>query len=59
MDQRLVQALREAVPGHAIIASPAFAIRRAGYLAELAWQRFAAGERDNLSSLSPIYLQHA
>ncbi|MBC7231741.1 MAG: tRNA (adenosine(37)-N6)-threonylcarbamoyltransferase complex dimerization subunit type 1 TsaB [Chloroflexi bacterium] len=59
MDQRLIQALREAVPGHAIIASPAFAIRRAGYLAELAWQRFAAGERDNLSSLSPIYLQHA
>nr|MBC7244878.1 tRNA (adenosine(37)-N6)-threonylcarbamoyltransferase complex dimerization subunit type 1 TsaB [Chloroflexota bacterium] len=59
IDPRLGQALREAVPRQAIIVSPALAMRRTGYLAELAWQRFVAGERDDLSLLSPIYLQHA
>jgi len=42
-----------------VVASPALSMRRAGYLAELAWQRFSAGERDELFSLTPIYLQHA
>lgn len=37
--------------------APALSLRRAGYLAELAWVRFAAGERDDPSTLSPIYLQ--
>lgn len=36
---------------------PALAMRRAGYLAELAWQRLQAGQTDNPASLSPIYLQ--
>jgi tRNA threonylcarbamoyladenosine biosynthesis protein TsaB len=36
---------------------PALAMRRAGCLAELAWLRFAAGERDDAAALSPIYLQ--
>jgi tRNA threonylcarbamoyladenosine biosynthesis protein TsaB len=31
-------------------------LRRAGYLADLAWQRFCRGERDDLASLEPIYL---
>jgi tRNA threonylcarbamoyladenosine biosynthesis protein TsaB len=36
---------------------PALAVRRAGYLAELAWKRHQAGEADDLATLSPIYLQ--
>lgn len=42
--------------GLAVILPPALALRRPGYLAELAWQRFAVGERDDPESLSPIYL---
>ncbi len=32
-------------------------MRRAGYLAELAWARYEAGGRDDPATLSPIYLQ--
>ena len=62
LDARLVEALRAADTQRApcaVIASPALSMRRAGYLAELAWQRFSAGEWDDLSSLAPIYLQSA
>lgn len=36
---------------------PALALRRAGCLAELAWARYQAGERDDPAALSPLYLQ--
>ncbi len=36
---------------------PALAMRRPGYLAELAWQRYLNGEADDVASLSPIYAQ--
>ncbi len=36
---------------------PALATRRAGYLAELAWNRLSAGQTDDPATLSPIYLQ--
>jgi tRNA threonylcarbamoyladenosine biosynthesis protein TsaB len=42
--------------GQAVLLPPALSTRRAGYLAEMAWRRFTAGERDDLASLSPIYL---
>jgi tRNA threonylcarbamoyladenosine biosynthesis protein TsaB len=35
----------------------ALTMRRGGYLAELGWMRFVAGESDDPASLSPIYLQ--
>jgi tRNA threonylcarbamoyladenosine biosynthesis protein TsaB len=35
---------------------PALSIRRPGCLAEIGWDRYAAGERDDPASLSPIYL---
>jgi len=35
---------------------PALSMRRAGHLAEIAWSRFIAGEKDDLATLSPIYL---
>jgi len=51
--------LRAAAPDKAIVASPASAARRAGYLAELAWKRFVAGDQDDPVSLTPLYLQTA
>ncbi len=39
------------------IASPAASLRRPGYLAELAWQRWQAGEVDDPETLAPNYLQ--
>jgi tRNA threonylcarbamoyladenosine biosynthesis protein TsaB len=38
---------------------PPAQLRRPGYLAALAWQRFVAGERDDLVTLEPIYLGEA
>lgn len=58
-DHHLAEALRSSLPDLAMLASPALAPRRAGCLAELAWKRFEAGERDDPASLSPIYLQTA
>jgi len=49
-------ALREGLGEQARLASPALSLRRAGYLAELAWARYERGERDDPVSLSPIYL---
>lgn len=43
--------------GRAHFLPPALAVRRAGHLAELAWQRLSNGERDDAAALSPIYLQ--
>lgn len=41
------------------LASPAASLRRPSYLAELAWQRWQAGQVDEVVSLSPIYLHIA
>jgi tRNA threonylcarbamoyladenosine biosynthesis protein TsaB len=38
------------------ILAPAFALRRAGFLAEIAWQRIRAGTIDDPAALQPIYL---
>jgi tRNA threonylcarbamoyladenosine biosynthesis protein TsaB len=35
---------------------PALSLRRAGYLAEIAWGRYVAGQADDLATLCPIYL---
>lgn len=39
------------------IASPANSLRRPAYLAELAWQRWQAGDVDDPETLAPVYLQ--
>jgi len=36
--------------------APAFALRRAGFLAEIAWQKIRAGAIDDPAALQPIYL---
>ncbi len=51
------EGLRERWGDRAVIAGPASALRRAGFLAELGWQRLQRGESDDLASLSPIYLR--
>jgi len=38
------------------VASPALGARRAGFLAEIAWLRLRAGERDDPATLEPIYV---
>ncbi|CAG0930499.1 tRNA threonylcarbamoyladenosine biosynthesis protein TsaB [Thermoflexales bacterium] len=35
---------------------PAFSLRRAGFLAEIAWERIQAGQIDDPATLQPIYL---
>lgn len=40
-------------------ATPSQTMRRPACLAELAWLRFKRGERDDLATLSPIYLKSA
>lgn len=39
------------------LAPPAAAVRRAGYLAELGWQRLRKSEIDDASLLAPVYLR--
>lgn len=42
----------------ATVAPPASRLRRAGHLAEMAWQRLNRGEVDNPATLTPVYLKH-
>ena len=41
---------------NALIVSPAHSIRRPGFLAELGWQRWQAGQVDDANTLAPTYL---
>ncbi len=41
-----------------ILATPANSVRRPAILAELAWQRWKAGDVDSPETLSPMYLHH-
>lgn len=58
IEAQAAQLLRQCLGEKAILASPAFSLRRAGYLAELGWQRLERGEVDDPTTLSPIYLHH-
>jgi tRNA threonylcarbamoyladenosine biosynthesis protein TsaB len=58
IDQDLAESLRNTSPPQVVVANPAFSLRRAGYLAELAWKRFLTGQHDDPASLKPIYLHH-
>ncbi len=55
-DERQVLARRRK---NAILVSPAQALRRPSYLAELAWERWHQGQVDDVISLAPIYLHIA
>jgi tRNA threonylcarbamoyladenosine biosynthesis protein TsaB len=53
-ERRLLSRKRKNV----ILASPAHSLRRPSFLAELAWQRWQAGQADDPATLSPIYLHY-
>ncbi len=53
-EQRLLVRKRKNV----ILASPAQAIRRPSYLAELGWRRLQAGKIDDPATLTPVYLHY-
>ncbi len=57
LDGAAIAAIEQQLGRLANIAPPATSLRRAGYLAELAWQRAQQGEPDNLATLQAIYLQ--
>jgi tRNA threonylcarbamoyladenosine biosynthesis protein TsaB len=42
----------------AVLLPAATRLRRAGFLAEIAWRRLNRGETDDPATLTPIYLQH-
>jgi tRNA threonylcarbamoyladenosine biosynthesis protein TsaB len=42
----------------AVLLPAAARLRRAGFLAELAWRRLNRGEADDPATLTPVYLQH-
>lgn len=58
VDAALAKLVTERLGTRAVIASPALNVRRAGFLAELAWARFQRGESDDAASLAPMYMPH-
>jgi len=59
ISEELAEALREALGRQAAVGPAAMSVRRAGFIAELAWRRLAAGQTDDAASLKPIYLREA
>jgi len=55
IDPAGTQALRR-LGARVVIARPAASLRRAGYLADLAWRRLKRGDRDDPATLAPLYL---
>jgi tRNA threonylcarbamoyladenosine biosynthesis protein TsaB len=58
IDDQAAAWLRERSGEAAIIPTPALRLRRAAYLAELAANRLARNDVDDLATLAPLYLQH-
>jgi tRNA threonylcarbamoyladenosine biosynthesis protein TsaB len=58
IDAALAQLLAERLGPRAVIASSAMTVRRAGFLAELAWARFLRGASDDTASLGPMYMPY-
>ncbi len=59
IDEPLHDALRAAFDKRVLFASDALSVRRAGFLAAIAWQRWQAGDIDDLTSLAPYYIPTA
>ena len=57
IDQAGLDALKK-LKRLAIVPSPAFSLRRASFLAELAWARHHRGQPDDPAALAPIYLKY-
>jgi tRNA threonylcarbamoyladenosine biosynthesis protein TsaB len=50
--------IRQRLGEETVIVAPSASLRRAGYLAEIGWERLARGDCDDPVTLSPIYLHH-
>ncbi|RIK27675.1 MAG: tRNA (adenosine(37)-N6)-threonylcarbamoyltransferase complex dimerization subunit type 1 TsaB [Chloroflexi bacterium] len=59
MDDALPEQLRAYAGERMTLAPRALQLRRAGFLAELAWRRWQAGERANVETLAPYYVPTA
>ena len=60
VSEELAETLRQTLGRQAAIAGAgATSVGRAGFIAELAWRRLAAGQTDDAASLKPIYLREA
>lgn len=59
VDQPLRAQLRERLNDFVALADEAANVRRAGFLAALAWQRWRAGDVDDLQTLVPYYIPTA
>lgn len=51
-----VEAIRTRLGDAVVVTPPVYALRRASFLADLAWRRLERGERDDIVTLSPIYM---
>ena len=58
IDPELAQLLQDRLGELAVIAPPCRSLRRACYLARLAMRKLEADESDDITALSPIYLQY-
>lgn len=58
-DDALCAQLRRYAGARMTEAPRALQLRRAGFLAELAWRRWQAGERDEMETLAPYYIPTA
>lgn len=58
IDQVEASIIRERLGDDALVVSPAAAVRRAAYLAEIGWERLARDDADDAVTLSPIYLHN-
>jgi tRNA threonylcarbamoyladenosine biosynthesis protein TsaB len=56
LDTATREHLRRGTSERAVFPTLAANLRRPGYLAELAWPRFVAGDHDSLATLEPLYL---
>ena len=56
IDEAEAAILRKRLGDRAVVASPAASLRRAGYLAQLGWERLQRGEVDDPRTLEPLYL---
>lgn len=56
LTRREIIHISERIEADVLFAKPSQSMRRPSSLAELGWQRFGRGQRDDLATLSPIYL---
>lgn len=56
IDAHVQQQMQQCIDGPSYFAYAVDNVRRPGYLADLAWQRFVAGDCDDVMTLEPLYL---